>query len=137
VRVLEVLDAAVVEHSLVLARLLVAIALAALPLMTAGIPVAAQPSGSPAPASSTRNFSPNPRNVHVRPSVRPSSSHVSQSQRRNRANPYAPQPYLQIDSATMNRILASPHPTPTPRRKPPSSFPTPQVFEHYDNRQSP
>jgi hypothetical protein len=131
-----VLDAAGVEYYRMLARLLLALVIATVPLMTAGFPVAAQQSGSLQPGS-VRKFSPSPRNVHVTPSTRPAHRNASGNQH-STVNPYQPQPYLMLDPSTVNKLLATsaPHPTPKPQAKRPSSGPTPEMFEHYDTRGS-
>jgi hypothetical protein len=95
-------------------------------------------------ADATRNFGspPPPRSTRVGPSPghsqRPgqlptgkAGRHGSQAGYGRKPPPYN-QPYISIDSATMQRLLATP-PPPTPTQRP-AAGPTPTVFFQINNR---
>src|SRR5579875_2804241 len=94
-------------------------------------------------ADATRNFgSPPPRSTRVGPSPghsqRPGQLPTGKAGRHGsqagygRKPPSYNQPYISIDSTTMQRLLATP-PPPTPTQRP-AAGPTPTVFFQINNR---
>jgi hypothetical protein len=108
-------------------------------IFAAALAAALAPAGAQQPTPATRSYSPNPRNVNVGPSARPNSRggpHNRSTQQHGHgtygSNPYQAQPYVNIDSATMRQILATPKPSPKPSRAAPHATPT--VFWQINSR---